>query len=186
MDKITKQTLNKKLTVPFIVTLVGVLLVVIALFLPYMTAVGEMADYIEKFPDRIEIESLDLTAGDMANIPVMSVSKLITGIYGEDDGVIANAIVFVFGGFLALTALFTIFKKPIAIMVFDLQSLGIFAFLNILMKEDFIGVDKYAWGVGYYIILMGVVVTFAGAVWMLVKKTVEKKKLSEKLLQSQQ
>ena len=186
MDKITKQTLNKKLTVPFVVALAGILVVVIALFLPYMTAVGEMAEYIEKFPDRIEIESLDLTAGDMANISVISVSKLITGIYGEDDGVIANAIVFVFGGFLVLTALFTILKKPIAIMIFDLLSFGTFAFLNFLMKEDFIGADKYAWGVGYYIMLMAIVVVFASAVWMLVKKIVEKKKLSEEMLHPQE
>ena len=186
MDKITKQTLNKKLTVPFVVALVGVLVVVIALFLPYMTAVGEMAEYIEKFPDRIEIESLDLTAGDMANISVISVSKLITGIYGEDDGVIANAIVFVFGSFLAFTALFTILKKPIAIIIFDLLSFGTFAFLNFLMKEDFIGADKYAWGVGYYIMLMAIIVVFASAVWMQVKKIVKKKKLSEEILRTQE
>ena len=184
MDKITKQTLNKKLTIPFIISLVGVLLVVIALFLPYLTAVGEMAEYIEKFPDRIEIESLDLTAGDMANIPVISVSKLITGIYGEDDGAIANAIVFVFGGFLALSALFAILKKPIAIMIFNLLTFGTFAFLNFLMKEDFIGAYKYAWGVGYYIILLAVIVAFAGAAWMLVKKIMEKKKLVGELPQS--
>ena len=184
MDKITKQTLNKKLTIPFIISLVGVLLVVIALFLPYLTAVGEIAEYIEKFPDRIEIESLDLTAGDMANIPVISVSKLITGIYGEDDGAIANASVFVFGGFLALSALFAILKKPIAIMIFNLLTFGTFAFLNFLMKEDFIGADKYAWGVGYYIILLAVIVAFAGAAWMLVKKIMEKKKLVGELPQS--
>ena len=186
MDQITKQNLNKKLAVPFVVTLVGVLIVVMALFLPYMTAVGEMAEYIEKFPDRIEIASLNLTAGDMKNISVMSVSKLITGVYGEDDGLVANVIVFTFGGFLALTALFTILKKPIGIMIFDLLSFGTFVFLNSLMKEDFIRADKYAWGVGYYIILIMILVVFASAVWLLVKKIAEKKKLPDALRQTRE
>ena len=84
-----------KITTPFIATLIGVLIMVIALFLPYMTAVGDMAEYIEKYPDRVEIESLEMTASDLANVPVISVSNIITGVYGEDDGQIANIIVIV-------------------------------------------------------------------------------------------
>ena len=159
-----------KITHPFIATLIGVLIMVIALFLPYMTAVGDMAEYIEKYPDRVEIESLEMTASDLANIPIISVSNIITGVYGEDDGQIANIIVMVFGGCLALTALFAILKKPIAVMIFDLLAGGVFFFLNFLMKEDFISADKYAWGIGYYAILIAAIAIFAGAIWLLVTK----------------
>ena len=178
MDKITtKKTLNEKLKLPFIVALIGVLILVIGIFLPYITAVGEMGEYIEKYPDRIEIKDLELTASDLKDIPVISVSQIITGIYGEDDGAIANVIVMVFGGFLALTALFVILKKPIAVMIFDLLSYGVFAFLRAYMKEDFIDPDKYAWGIGYAIIQVAVAVVLAAAIWMLVKKIVVKKEL---------
>lgn len=177
MDKITKQTLNKKLQVPFVVTLIGVLVLVIALFLPYMTAVGEMAEYIEEHPERVEIEELDLTASDLANISVLDVDDLITGIYGEDDGEIATIILMVFGGVITITALFAVFKKPIAIMLFDIMTGGTFVFLNYLMEEDFVDVDKYAWGIGYYAIMVAIVVIFACAIWMLVKKIVAKKQL---------
>lgn len=159
-----------KFTHPFIATLIGVLIMVIALFLPYMSAVGDMAEYIEKYPDRVEIESLEMTASDLANVPIISVSNIITGVYGEDDGQIANIIVMVFGGCLALTALFAIFKKPIAVMIFDLLTGGVFFFLNFLMKEDFISADKYAWGIGYYAILIAVIAIFAGVIWLLVTK----------------
>ena len=159
-----------KITTPFIATLIGVLIMVIALFLPYMTAVGDMAEYIEKYPDRVEIESLEMTASDLANVPVISVSNIITGVYGEDDGQIANIIVIVFCGCLALTALLAILKKPIAVMIFDLLTGGVFFFLNFLMKEDFISDDKYAWGIGYYAILIAAIAIFAGAIWLLVTK----------------
>ena len=177
MDKIAKKTLNEKLKLPFIVALIGVLILVIGMFLPYITAVGEMAEYIEKNPDRIEIKDLELTASDLKDIPVISVSQIITGIYGEDDGAIANVIVMVFGGFLALTALFVILKKPIAIMIFDLLAFGSFSFLNYAMKEDFIDPDKYAWGIGYHIIQVSIAVVFAAAIWMLIKKIIAKREL---------
>lgn len=177
MDKIAKKTLSEKLKLPFIVALIGVLILVIGIFLPYITAVGEMGEYIEKYPDRIEIKDLELTAGDLKDIPVISVSQIITGIYGEDDGTIANIIVMVFGGFFALTALFVILKKPIAVMIFDLLTYGVFTFLSAYMKEDFIDPDKYAWGIGYTVIQAAIAVVFAAAVWMLVKKIIVKREL---------
>lgn len=177
MDKIAKKTLNEKLKLPFIVALIGVLILVVGLFLPYITAAGEMAEYIENNPDRIEIKDLGLTAGDLKDIPVISVSQIITGIYGEDDGAIANVIVMIFGGFLALTALFVILKKPIAVIIFNLLTYGVFAFLSAYMKEDFIDSDKYAWGIGYAIIQVAVAVVFVAAIWMLVKKIIAKREL---------
>lgn len=177
MNKIVEKTINEKLKLPFVVALIGVLILLVGMFLPYMTAVGDMAEYIEKNPDRVEIKDLDLTASDLKDIPVVSVSKLITGVYGDDDGAIANVIVLVFGGFLVLTALFTILKKPIAVMIFDLFTCGTFAFLNFLMKEDFIDPDKYAWGISYYAIVIALAIVFAGAIWMLVKKITVKKEL---------
>lgn len=177
MDKIAKKTLNENLKLPFVVALIGVLILVVGMFLPYITAVGEIAEYIEKNPDRIEIKDLELTASDLKDISVISVSQIITGIYGEDDGAIANVIVMVFGGFLALTALFVILKKPIAVIIFDLLTYGVFSFLSAYMKEDFIDPDKYAWGIGYHIIQVAIAVVFVAAIWMLVKKIIAKREL---------
>lgn len=172
MDKIAKKTLNKKLVRPFIVALIGVVVIIAAMFLPYMNAQGKLAEYIELL-DSIELEEENISATPS----VVSVSKVITTVYGEDDGKIAEIIVLVFGGFVALTALFVILKKPIAIMIFDLVAFGSFSFLNFAMKEDFIDPDKYAWGIGYTIIQGAIAVVFATAIWMLVKKIIIKREL---------
>ncbi len=165
----TKRT-KSKLTLPAAVALAGALILIIALFLPYMTAVGDMAEYIEEHPNHIEIESPEMTAGDLKNIPVISVGTVITGAYGEDDGTIANAIILTICGFVALTILFTVLKKPIAVMIFDLLCFGVFFFLSFLMKDDFIDADKYAWGIGYYVVVTAAIIVFAVAAWMLVEK----------------
>ncbi len=182
MDKDTKKALGKKLKVPFIVTLVGVLVMCIGVFLPYLTAVGEIAEYIERNPNRIESKELNLTSGDLKDVPLISVNKLIACIYGEDDGIVAVVIISVFGGFLALAALFTFLKKPVAIMIFDLLTCGAFLFLNAAMKEDFIDPDKYAWGIGYYAIIISGIAIFSGSIWMLVKKILTKRALKAPLI----
>lgn len=177
MDKLTSQALNKKLLLPFIVSLIGVLILVIALFLPYMTAVGELAEYIEKYPDSIEIEEFDMTASDLKDIPMMSMGRLAASAYNEEEGIFFNVIVIVFASLSALTALFVILKKPIAVMVFELIAFGSFTVLNMATKADFFGADKYAWSIGYYAIVIAFAIVFAGAIWMLVKKIAVKKEL---------
>lgn len=172
MDKTAKKILNKKLSIPFIVALIGVLVMVAAMFLPYMTAQGKLAEYIEL------IDSTELEIENISPSPsVISVSKVISTIYGEDDGKIAEIIVLVLSGFVALTALFVLFKNPIAIMIFDLLAFGSFSFLNFAMKEDFIDPDKYAWGIGHAAIQVVIAVVFAAAIWMLVKKIIAKREL---------
>ncbi len=174
MERNTKMIINEKM-IPLVVSLIGILLMCIGMFLPYFTAVGEMAEYIEKNPDRIESKNPELTAGDMENVPLISVNKIITAIYGEDDGTVAVVVVAVFAGFLALTALFVFIKKPVAVMLFDLLACGVFLFLNSLVKEDFIDPDKYAWGIGWYVIAIAGVIILSGAIWMLVNRIIAKR-----------
>lgn len=177
MDKLTRQALNKKLLLPFIVSLIGVLIIVIALFLPYMTAIGELAEYIKKYPDSIEIEEFDMTASDLKDIPMMSMGRIAASAYSEEEGILFNVIVIVFASLSALTALFVILKKPIAVMIFELIAFGSFTVLNMATKADFFGADKYAWGIGYYAIVIAFAIVFAGAIWMLLKKIATKKEL---------
>ncbi len=173
------------LFLPFLIALIGVLIVGISLFLPYISATGNMAEYIERYPDKVEIEEFSLTAGDLANIPVISVNKILSGVYGKAEGTLANVIVLVFGGLMALTGLFVILKKPIAIIIFDLLACGVFCFLNFVMREDgFIAEDKYAWGIGYYTIIIATVAILGGAMWLLITKMRLKREAKESITNS--
>ena len=49
----------------YILALLGIVLLLAGVFLPYMTAVGEMAEYIDQNPERMELASENLTAGDL-------------------------------------------------------------------------------------------------------------------------
>ena len=177
MDKITRKSLNEKLKLPFIVVLIGVLLLIVGMFLPYMTAVGGLAEYIEKYPDSIEIEEFDMTASDLKDIPMMLMGRIAASAYNKEEGTLFNVIVIVFASLSVLMALFAILKKPIAVMIFELITFGSFAVLNLATNADFIGSDKYAWGKGYYASIIAFAIVFAGAVWMFIKKIITKKEL---------
>lgn len=176
MDMNAKKTASDKAKILFIVSLIGVFVMILGMFLPYMTAVGDLAEYINGNPDRIESYDPDLTAGDLKNISVISASKVATAAYGEAEGTFINVVVFMFGAFLALTTLFTVLKKPIPTIVFDVLTCGIFVLFSNIMKYDFHGSDKYAWGIGFYAILLGFVIVLVGSIWMLVNKVLSGKK----------
>ena len=173
---------SQKTTLPFMVALISSLSAIVSLLLPYMAAVGDLAKYIEDNPNRIEIQSLQITASDLARVPIIFVSNLITGVYGKDSGTIANVIVLVFGGFLVLTTLFIILKRPIAVIIFNLLAYGTFFLLSALMKDDFIAADTYAWGIGYYTMTIAIAAIFAGAVWMLITKIIMKRQAKKAMV----
>ncbi len=169
------KTKNQALKRPLIVSAAAILLAMISLFLPYLTATGSLEEYIDRHPNRTENEALELKAEDFEAPSLLSVSKIVHGIYGEDDAMIVGIVVAVFGGFLALTALFVLLKKPIATMIFDLFTSGAFFLLGTSLADSFISEDKYAWGIGTYTVTIALIAVFVGAVMMLVAKKKAKK-----------
>ena len=177
MDKLAKKTLNKQLKLPAVVALIGVLILIVGMFLPYMTADGKLAEYIEKYPDSIEIKEFDMTASDLKDIPMTLMGKVAGSAYNEEEGILFNVIVIAFASLAVLTALFVILKKPIAVMIFELITCGSFAVLNLATNADFIDSDKYAWGMGKYAIIIAFAIVFISAFWMLVKKIAVRREL---------
>lgn len=178
MDKNAKKTMNKKLFVPFIIALIGVLVVVGGLFLPYITATGDMAELLENYPENsIVIEEYNMTANDVKDVPMISIGKIASSAYTEEEQILFNVILLLFSFFLVLTALFIILKKPIPAIIFTLISCGVFICHRLATKYDFIDADKYAWGISYYITFVAFAVILIAAIWMLVKKIIVKKEL---------
>lgn len=167
-------SLNNTLLIPWVVALIGILILTISIFLPYMTADGELSDYINTHSDVIAIEDSDVTLGDFQNVPFLSVSKLVKSIWGEGDAEITDIFLIVLGVFAILITLFVLFKKPILAMICDILTCGTFLFLNALL-EDLIGNDKYLLGIGYYAILFALIVIFIGSILMLIFKIIQKK-----------
>lgn len=175
------KTTNNKFYISFVIALIGVLILTISIFLPYMTAVGKLADYIESFPNEVVNEELNVTSEDFEKVSLISISKISESIWGEDDAKITNIFLIVFGIFALLTTLLIFFKKPIIAIICDLLTCGTFIFFSIIVKDVYFEDDMFAWGLGSLVTLIAIVIIFIGLVWMLVSKIIQKKNIKTAL-----
>ena len=119
------KNLKNNLFIPFIIALIGTLLMVATVFLPYATAIDDHAENIKDNPDAVVYEELDMTAQDMMHISMVEYanvySNLADQLFGDSSyGVFFVVLVALIGGFALLAALFAFLKKPIAIIIFNI------------------------------------------------------------------
>lgn len=179
MDNI--KAISNKLLIPFFVTLIGALFMFITIFLPYTTATEEQSERFKAYPDEIVYEKLDMTAKDMINISMVEYANvygnLSEQIWGDTSyGIFYIALVALIGVFSLLSILFSVLKKPIAVIIFSLLSFGVFSIQNFdYTDRGVVPSNTYEWGTAYYAFYIAFAITFVGAIWMLVSKRIQKK-----------
>ncbi len=176
---------DKRLIFPYILALLGTIIMVVSVFLPYTTGTEEYKKAIDATRERIEYEELGYTNKDLKNLSMVDFARIYStysqDIFGNKDGYAQMVIVILIGGFAFLSAVFTLFKKAIPSIVFTILSFLIFLFQN--FDFSFRGVVPsitYEWGTGYYIFYAAAILAFIGGVWLLVTKILIKKENTAK------
>ena len=72
--------MDKKLWIPFILTLLATLFMLSCIFIPYATATPEQAEKLALFPDAQIDDSLSLTAKDMQDISMVKYAYMYSAI----------------------------------------------------------------------------------------------------------
>ena len=176
------QTGNKsrKLLFPFLAMLIGSLMLVVTLFLPFASATEDYKERLEEYSDSMYVEELDMTNEEAINISLFEFARIysVAAEMGMSKGVSIACMVIIaaFGAFALLTLLFSVLKKPIPAIIFNLLAFAVFR----ITKWDFedrgvIPNSNYDWGMAQYICYIGIVVVMVGAVALLVVKIKDKK-----------
>lgn len=171
---------NKNLLYPVLTTVFGALLLLITLFLPFASANESHKERLMSYPDAIYSEEAGMTNKDAVDISLVEFIKIDsaaveTGL--SEKTAIANMVVIIaFAVFVVLTLLFSILKKPIPILIFDIIS---FAAMQ-LIKFDFedrgaVPSSSYDWGIAHIICYIGIVIAAVGAVLLLIAKIKNKR-----------
>ena len=171
---------SKKLLIPFIATLVGALLIVLTLFLPYASAADETRQGLEMMSSMPVSKDSGITAGDMIDISMVEFASLYIDIgdagSGDEESVpIYVGMIALIGVFGLLAAVFALFKKPIAVIIFDILALAVFLLQNWDYTEREVIGEAYNWGAAYYVFFVAAIITFVAAIWLLVTKKQIKK-----------
>lgn len=169
-----------KKRIPMILALIGTALVLLSLFLPYAAATDSFAERIERNPDTPMYG--EITADDLMNISMVEYTSLYCEFGDEifrDSGqaILYIVLVALIGVFALLIMLFSFKNKPIVAIILNILTLGIFYIHNLdYNQRGVIPSNSYDWGIGYYLLYIAIILTFIGAIWMLISKISEKKR----------
>lgn len=177
---------SKKMNVTFIATVIASLMLIATLFLPFVSATESNRERLLKYPEYENIETAGLTNADLTDISLFEYVKVYSHMAKNDIlrgvSIICLSIIAAFAVFSIMTLLFSILKKPIAIIIFNiLAMLDFWAIRFDFSDRGVVPSQSYNWGVANYIVFVFGVLILAGAIVMLVGKKVKKERINIKV-----
>ena len=187
MENVTQKTKiskfgNKslKLLFPLLVTVLGSILLITTVFLPFASATDNHKEYLEKYSDTLYVEEFDMTKEDAIDISLFEFLRMYSilaekGIH-KSISIACVVIISIFAGFSLLTLIFSVFKKAIPTLIFSLLSYAAFYIIKWDFKDrGVIPSNDYNWGVAEIVCYVGVIVAIIGAIALLIMKIINKK-----------
>lgn len=170
---------------PLAIALCGVILLIMAFFLPYAASNAEYGEWLSSNADGMYAEEIGMTNGDAIGISPFELFRMY--IHGASNysgnmqtiSIICVVVIGLIGGFTILCTLFAALRKPIPLIVFDILTFVVFLLMNFDFEDrGVVPNSNYDWGIAYYLYFIGISVTFVGAVWLLIAKIKEKKSIT--------
>lgn len=167
MDEKSKgmTTIGQLGTVASMLTIVFAVLLVVAFFLPYASAVEEYRSALGQLsgnPFGVANEELaDISLFEYARIYLNAAPETFVAVYVPLT--VAPAVLGV------LTLLFSVLRKPVPAIVFSVFTLGVTSLLSWDFEDrGVIPSDTYDWGVARWVYLVAGVAVIACAIWQIV------------------
>lgn len=171
---------DKNFLYPFLVMLIGSIMLAATLFVPFASATEDYKEYLEEYSDLMYTEELNMTNGEAINISLFEFARIYSVAaemeISKSISIACVVMIAVFGVFALLTLLFSVLKKPIPAIIFNLLTFAVFR----ITKWDFnargvIPSPRYDWGIAEYFCYIGVGVLVVGAAALFVVKIKDKK-----------
>lgn len=164
-----------KIFIPFIITLISSIIIVIAFFLPYKSATEDYREYLENNPNEMYAEEIGMTNKSAIDISLLEYARMYGYIAAETEvfqilGIVVLSIICIIAVLSILTLLFTAKKKPIATIIFNLLNFAVFRLLCYDFEDRGVNVRNYDWGISYYVYHIFPLLILAGSIWLLVNK----------------
>lgn len=143
--------------------------------------VVEIKEALEKFSDSMYIEELNMTNKEAINISLFELIRIYSSETGKeisnDLSIVYVVVIAAFAVFALLTLLFSILRKSIPVIVFNILT---FAVLRLIIWDfedrGVISNSRYDWGIAQYIGYIGIAIVMVGAVALLVVKKKDRRK----------
>lgn len=173
---------NKYLIFMLAATVIAFLMF-LTIFMPYASATLEHAERLEKYSNYYSIEELDINGNDLINISMVRYAKIYSRMseemFGDSStGALYVVLVVLIAIFSICNLIFAIFKKPIAVIVFDVLAFVVFCIQNWDYKDrGVIQSDNYNWGAAYYLFIICAICILVCAIITIILKKLHKNNL---------
>lgn len=170
----------KLMRYPVLITIIGAILMLLMLLLPYASATEDYEERLMKYEDEMYVEEIGMTNADAVNISLLEFVRIYSEAASQgmhkDISIACIVIISIFAGCAILTLLMTLIKKPIGIIIFDLLTMVAFKIICFDFKDRGVIPSSYFdWGIAHYLAYVIGVIIFAGAIWLFVEKRKAKK-----------
>ena len=169
----TEMQRNTGILMPFIIMVICTGVLVVAFFLPFVSASREYEAGLDYNPRETYGETPSISLYECARTYVV----LIVSAYEEGYsviwtiGIICVTVIALIAIFSLLNLLFAILKKPIPVLVFNILNFGVFKVLcRGLGDSGIIQNDDYTWGIAYYVYYVGALILLITSIWAIIVK----------------
>ena len=163
----------------FIAMLIGSAILLLTLFMPFASATDEYKEALEKFSDSMYIEELNMTNEEAINISLFEFIRIYSSETGKeisnDLSIVYVVVIAAFAVFALLTLLFSILRKSIPVIVFNILTFAVLRLIIWDFEDRGVISNRYDWGIAQYIGYIGIAIVMVGAVALLVVKMKDKK-----------
>lgn len=171
---------SNNMKIPFIMTLIGSVLLLVMILLPYASAKDDYKKYLKNNPNDFYVDEIKMTNASAINISMLEYSRIYAetarqGIYREVS-ILCIILISLFALFSLLTLIMSFFKKSIGIIIFDFLALVIFWLIHFdFADRGVLPNNSYKWGIANYLTNIVGILVIVGAVWLFVEKRKIKK-----------
>jgi hypothetical protein len=164
--------------IPEMMTVIGGILLLIMILLPFTSADKEYEEYLLKYKDNMYLEEINMTNEDVVNISLVEYWRIYLEAYNqginEDVSITCMILIGLYVGMSLITLLISLDKKLKGIIVFDLLTMGIFQIIRCDMEDRGVVGYSYEWGIASYLTYVIGIIILVGAIWMIIMKKKEK------------
>lgn len=181
MSKVVDSNTNG-LKISVMIAIIGALLMMTSLFMPYATAKEEHKEYLTADVTNTYLEEIDMTNADAVDLSLVEFVRIYAemaeqGIQ-EDACIACIVIIGVYAVFVGLTILLALSKKSIGTIVFDILAVISYAIIHFDFEDrGVIPSDLYDWGFASSVTYIFAVMVIVGAIWLLIEKRKAKKQM---------
>lgn len=171
---------KSRVTITFILTFVGAILLLGTFFLPFASAKEDYKEQLDSNPDAMYIDEINMTNADAVNISLLEFARIYSSESAQetDRAVSITCVIMImtFGAFSLLTLLLSIFRKPIGTMVLCLLAIVVYKLINFDFSDrGIIPSGRFDWSFSAYSGYAAAIIIIAGSIWMIIEKNKMKK-----------